>query len=44
MPELPIAEQVAGLDPAIAAKRPQASTTATPSPPGMRCSQAWSAA
>ena len=38
MPELPIAEQVAGLDPAMAANRPQASTTATPSPPGTRCS------
>ena len=38
-----MAEQVAGLDPAMAANSPQASTTATPSPPGMRCSQVWSA-
>ena len=34
MPAEPIAEQVAGLDPAIAAKRAQANTLATPSPPG----------
>jgi hypothetical protein len=43
MPELPIAEQVAGEDPAIAANIPQASTTATPSPPGTRPSQVCSA-
>ena len=38
-----MAEQVAGLEPAIAANRPQASTTATPSPPGTRPSQVCSA-
>ena len=42
MPELPIAEEVARLDPAIAANRPQASTTATPRPPGPRCIQTCS--
>ena len=40
MPALPIAEQVAGLDPAIAANSAQANTLAMPSPPGMRCIQA----
>ena len=38
-----MAEQVAGLDPAMAANSPQAITTATPSPPGTRPSQACSA-
>jgi hypothetical protein len=37
MPALPIAEQVAGLDPAIAANSAQAKTLAMPKPPGMRC-------
>ena len=39
MPELPIAEQVAGELPHIAANTLQASTLATPSPPGTRESQ-----
>jgi hypothetical protein len=43
MPAEPIAEQVAGDDPAIAANNAQANTLATPSPPGTRCSQACSA-
>ncbi len=38
-----MAEQVAGLDPAIAANRPQARTTATPNPPGTRFIQVCSA-
>jgi hypothetical protein len=41
MPALPMAEQVAGLDPAMAAKSAQAKTLAMPRPPGMRCIQAW---
>ena len=43
MPAEPIAEQVAGEDPAMAANSAQANTLATPRPPGTRCSQAWSA-
>ena len=43
MPAEPIAEQVAGDDPAIAANSAQANTLATPRPPGTRCSQACSA-
>src|SRR5712664_1718163 len=43
MPAEPMAEQVAGDDPAIAANNAQANTLATPSPPGTRCSQACSA-
>ena len=43
MPLLPMALHVAGLLPAMAANSPQASTTATPSPPGTRCSQVCSA-
>src|ERR1700685_1603282 len=43
IPAEPIAEQVAGEDPAIAANSAQANTLATPSPPGTRCSQACSA-
>ena len=43
MPEEPIAEHVAGLEPAMAANSPQAITTATPNPPGTRCSQVCSA-
>src|SRR5258707_7440919 len=43
MPAEPIAEQVAGDDPAIAANHAQANTVATPSPPGTRCSHACSA-
>src|SRR5260370_37899114 len=43
MPAEPIAEQVAGEEPAIAANNAQANTLATPRPPGMRCSQACSA-
>jgi len=35
MPALPIAEHVAGLDPAIAAKSAQAKTLAMPRPPGI---------
>ena len=38
-----MALQVAGLEPAMAANRPQAMTTATPSPPGTRPSQVCSA-
>ena len=38
-----IALQVAGLLPAMAANSPQASTTATPKPPGTRCSHVWRA-
>jgi hypothetical protein len=41
IPADPIAEQVAGDDPAIAANSAQANTLAMPSPPGMRCIQAW---
>ena len=37
---LPMAEQVAGLDPAIAANSAQVKTLAIPNPPGMRCIQA----
>jgi hypothetical protein len=44
MPAEPIAEHVAGLDPAIAAKRAQANTLAMPRPPGTRLIQACSAA
>ncbi len=40
MPALPIAEHVAGLDPAIAANSAQVKTLAIPRPPGMRCIQA----
>ena len=36
MPALPIAEQVAGLEPAIAANSAQANTLAMPRPPGTR--------
>ena len=43
MPAEPIAEQVAGEEPAIAANSAQANTLATPRPPGTRCSQACSA-
>ena len=43
MPADPIAEQVAGDDPAIAANRAQANTLAMPSPPGKRCIQACKA-
>ena len=43
MPAEPIAEQVAGEEPAIAANSAQANTLATPSPPGTRCNQACSA-
>src|SRR5262249_61711226 len=42
-PAEPIAEQVAGDDPAMAANSAQANTLAMPSPPGMRCIHAWSA-
>ena len=41
MPALPIAEQVAGLDPAMAANNAQANTLAMPSPPGILLIQAW---
>ena len=44
MPAEPIAEHVAGLDPAIAAKRAHANTLAMPSPPGTRLIHACSAA
>ena len=44
MPAEPIAEQVAGLEPAIAANRAQANTLAMPRPPGTRPIQACSAA
>ncbi len=37
IPALPIAEHVAGLDPAIAANSAHVKTFAMPSPPGMRC-------
>src|SRR3982751_2810168 len=37
MPALPMAEQVAGLEPAIAANSAQVKTLAMPRPPGMRC-------
>jgi hypothetical protein len=40
MPAEPIAEQVAGLEPAMAANSAQAKTLAMPSPPGIRCIQA----
>jgi hypothetical protein len=40
MPAVPIAEHVAGLEPAIAANSAQVNTFAIPSPPGMRCSHA----
>src|SRR6266581_8930287 len=43
IPAEPIAEQVAGEEPAMAANSAQAKTLATPSPPGTRCSQACSA-
>jgi len=43
MPAEPIAEQVAGEEPAIAANNAQANTLAMPSPPGIRCIQACSA-
>src|SRR6266571_8259326 len=43
MPAEPIAEQVAGEDPAIAANSAQANTLAMPSPPGTLCSQVWMA-
>src|SRR3569623_1697737 len=43
MPAEPIAEQVAGDDPAMAANNAQANTLAMPSPPGILCSQAWMA-
>src|SRR3954468_12777100 len=43
MPAEPIAEQVAGDDPAIAANRAQANTLAMPRPPGTLCSQVWMA-
>src|SRR6476619_3057900 len=43
MPAEPIAEQVAGEEPAIAANRAQANTLAMPSPPGTLCSQVWMA-
>jgi len=36
MPALPIAEHVAGLEPAIAANSAHANTLAMPRPPGMR--------
>src|SRR3977135_450657 len=39
-PPEPMAEQVAGNDPAIDANNAQANSLATPSPPGTRCSQA----
>ena len=37
---MPIAEHVAGLDPAMAANSAQVKTLAMPRPPGMRCIQA----
>src|SRR5215472_15296415 len=37
MPAEPIAEQVAGEEPAIAANNAQANTLAIPSPPGIQC-------
>ena len=37
IPALPIAEHVAGLEPAIAANSAQVNTLAMPSPPGTRC-------
>src|SRR3954462_11355339 len=40
MPALPIAEHVAGLEPAMAANSAQVNTLAMPRPPGMRCIQA----
>src|SRR3954471_5372087 len=43
MPAEPIAEQVAGDEPAIAANKAQANTLAIPSPPGTRLSQTWMA-
>ena len=43
MPAEPIAEQVAGDDPAIAANNAQAKTFAMPSPPGIRPIQTCSA-
>ncbi len=44
MPALPIAEQVAGLEPAIAANSAQANTLAMPRPPGTRPSHTCIAA
>jgi len=40
MPALPMAEQVAGLEPDMAANRAQANTLAMPSPPGILFIQA----
>src|SRR5258707_14397770 len=40
MPADPIAEQVAGEEPAIAANNAQANTLAMPRPPGIQCIQA----
>ena len=38
-----MAEQVAGLEPAMAANSAQANTLAMPRPPGTLCNQAWMA-
>src|ERR1044071_7438055 len=43
MPAEPIAEQVAGEEPAMAANSAQANTLAMPRPPGTLCSQVWMA-
>ena len=43
MAELPRAEHVAALDPAMAAKSPQAKVTAMPKPPGTLLSQMFKA-
>jgi hypothetical protein len=40
MPADPIAEHVAGDEPAMAANSAQANTLAMPSPPGIRCMKA----
>src|SRR5450830_1964219 len=43
IPAEPMAEQVAGDEPAIAANKAQANTLAMPRPPGTRFNQAWMA-